>query len=406
MNRAWLVCAALAILGSIHASALPAAAEARHFYTNGKSSGCIPFDTTGIHVDLPGTMNGQPMNFTLDSGSSGCVIDAEKAKAIGLVAHGSNESLGAGGPQQGSEVDSVSVALPGFEMRDLWMDTLDLRAISAQSAKAMDGILGHQFFTNCIVEIDYLKGCVTFSDPATWRYTGKGAVLPLHFKENHPYVTSSVGLPGGRTLTGEWVIDTGSAGVLILAADVVERENLIVTAGRTVSSKAQGVGRGVDLRTGRVERFDLGPFSFAKPIATFQPTGAGRVSAPGTLGNIGNGILNRFKVTFDYPHKRMILEPNDKLHAPFEVDMSGMAVVSAPPDYRLARVAHVMDDSPAASAGVRAGDEITKVNGVPASEIGVQKIRRMMKVENRELKLDLKRGEEPVSVTIRTRRML
>jgi len=404
MSRARHFLATIAILAAVHAS--PAAAKAHPFYSAGSKSSCISFDTTGVQIVMPGSVKGQAMWFTLDTGASGSVMDSARAAGVGLQATGHFHSFGAGGQAEGSQVDSVTVALPGFEMRDLRLTTLDLRALSAQAGHSMDGILGHEVFENCVVEVDYLHGCVTLHDANKYRYTGKGASVPLEFKENHPYVTASITVPGGRTLTGQFVIDTGSGGTLILAPDVVAKENLIQAAGRTISSRAHGVGGVIETKIGRIERLDLGPYSFANPTVTFQPPGAGYISAPGTLGNIGGNVLNRFTVIFDYKHRRMILEPNAKLGMPFDVDMTGMSVVSTPPDYHNARVQRVMDDSPAAGAGVQVGDEIEKVNGVAVSDLGIAKLRRMMKVENSDLQLELKRGAEPVKVTIRTRRLI
>jgi len=41
-------------------------------------------------------------------------------------------------------------------------------------------------------------------------------------------------------------------------------------------------------------------------------------------GNLGDGVLQRFNVAFDYPHKRMLLVRNERFADPFEWDMSGM----------------------------------------------------------------------------------
>ena len=397
--------AAVTLVVALPTSALQAPKKVS--FANGTRSACMPFDTTGRLISLRTKVNDHDsLWFALDTGASGAVLDASKVAPLGLVAHGHSHSRGAGGQVEGSQVEGLTVALPGYELRDVQMNTIDLLALSAQAGRPMDGVLGYEVFSNSVVEIDYAHGCVTTYEPTSYKYSGTGVEIPLHFKENLPYVQAKVTLPNGKVLDGEFVLDTGSAGTLTLAPDVVERENILATAGKTISSKAHGVGGAVDIRIGRVEKLELGPFAFVKPTTMFQAPGAGRTSARGTIGNIGSGILNRFTVIFDYSRKRMILEPNPKLRAPFDYDMSGMAIVSSPPDFRQARVSRVMDDSPAAGAGIRPGDEIEKVNGVPVSQIGIPKLRRMLKDENQDLQLDLLRGAEPVKVTLKTRRMI
>jgi hypothetical protein len=289
------------------------------------------------------------------------------------------------------------------------MDTLALDSLSAQAGRRMDGILGNQIFNRCVVQVDYAQHCVSLFDTTGYEYAGRGAVVPIELMESHPYVTASVVLPGGRTITGRFVIDTGASSSLILGPEVFEREGVQADFGKTgntLSVQGTGVGGGAELQMARVERLDLGGFSLNRPIAVLKPAGVGRVSAPGTLGNIGGGILSRFRVIFDYANRRMILEPGADMAQPFESDMSGLAIVSTPPDYRTVRVARVQTGSPALDAGVQPGDEIESVDGAPAGEIGVPALRERFRREGQEIRLGLRRGAERLAVTVRTRRMI
>ena len=175
---------------------------------------------------------------------------------------------------------------------------------------------------------------------------------------------------------------------------------------RTLSSSGMGVGGAVETRIGRAERLELGPFRLAAPITALHPAGTGRISAPGTAGNIGGAILSRFRVILDYSRRRVILEPNASLDDPFEADMSGLGLVVSPPDLRTVRVARVQEDSPASGAGVRAGDVIERADGRPAGEIGLPALREMLRREGREVRLTLLRGSERIEITLRTRRLI
>ena len=55
----------------------------------------------------------------------------------------------------------------------------------------------------------------------------------------------------------------------------------------------------------------------------------------GRAGNIGNEILRRFKVTFDYSRAQMILEPNNAIDQPDEFDMSGLSPLAEESDLRV-----------------------------------------------------------------------
>ena len=84
---------------------------------------------------------------------------------------------------------------------------------------------------------------------------------------------------------------------------------------------------------------------------------------------MGGDILRRFKVIFDYTRKRMILEPNSQFDESFEYDMSGISLTAEGRDYKILRVGRVFEDTPAAEAGLRDGDQILAVDGKPSSEL-------------------------------------
>jgi membrane-associated protease RseP (regulator of RpoE activity) len=170
--------------------------------------------------------------------------------------------------------------------------------------------------------------------------------------------------------------------------------------------QSRGVGGPTDVSLARVAKLELEGISLVDPIVALQPPGPGRISAEGTVGNIGGGVWNRFKVTFDYPRKRMYLEPGPDVAKPFEADMSGLSLVSTAPDFRRVTVARVLDGSPALAAGIQVGDEIETVDGKPAAEIGLPTLRERLRTDGQDLKLELKRGEERVTVAMKTRRMI
>jgi C-terminal processing protease CtpA/Prc len=52
------------------------------------------------------------------------------------------------------------------------------------------------------------------------------------------------------------------------------------------------------------------------------------------------------------------------------------------------------------------GDVLASIDDVPAARLTLEQIVQKLKVEGREYKLGIKRGSEPISVTIKTRRMI
>lgn len=376
-------------------------------FAEGRSALCIPFDNANRHIGLLARVNDRDgLRLVLDTGAGGSVLDASQAEALGLEATGRQRALGSGGAVMGSTVHGVSVSLPGIDLADQTMGTLSLSAISAQAGQPLDGILGYPMFSRLVVEVDYPNKCVSLFDPAAYRYEGRGVSLPLTFKANVPYVKARVVLPDGRSISGKFLVDTGASSSVILSPEAVLREGVKGSLGKTMTVQSRGVGGATEVNLARVAKLELGGFSLTQPIVALQPQGPGRISAEGTIGNIGGGVWSRFKVIFDYPGKRMILEPGPDVGKPFETDMSGLSLVSTASDLRRVTVARVLDGSPAREAGILAGDEIETIDGRPAADVGLPALRERLRVDGQDVKLGLKRGDERVTVAMKTRRMI
>jgi len=376
-------------------------------FAAGRSALCIPFDTANRHIAFKGRINDQEgMWLVLDTGAGGSVLDAGRAESLGLEAVGEQHSLGSGGAEDGSTVHGVDVGLPGFTLLDQTMGTLRLSALAAQAGRALDGILGRPLFERCVVEVDYARKCASLFDAGDYTYIGTGASVPITFKEGLPYVKARVVLPDGRSISGKFVIDSGASTSLILSPGAIEREGVEASLGKTMTVQSHGVGGATQVRLARVAKLQLGGFTLDQPVAALQPAGPGHISADGTIGNIGGGILSRFKVIFDYQRRRMILEPGPDFGLPFEADMSGLGLVSLAPDFRRVSVARVLDDSPALEAGLQVGDEIETVDGKPAEDLGLSGLRERLRLDGQAVKFEVKRKDERIAIQLTTRRMI
>ena len=158
-------------------------------------------------------------------------------------------------------------------------------------------------------------------------------------------------------------------------------------------------------RVGRVRRLEIGDVALENVVTVFPKA---EHQNPGGFdfrdGFVGGDALRRFRVTFDYAGKRMLLEPGPDLRERFEYDMSGLVLAPADADFRVIDV--VLPKSPAAEAGIQPGDRLVAVDGRPIRELGVDGIFRAFRVENAELSLTIDRGSERSQKRIRLRRLV
>jgi C-terminal processing protease CtpA/Prc len=123
-------------------------------------------------------------------------------------------------------------------------------------------------------------------------------------------------------------------------------------------------------------------------------------------GLLGAEIFRRYRLTLDFPGKRVFFEETPRAKEPYEFDMSGMFLVAEGADYRVFKVFSVTPGCPAEEAGVRKGDVLAAVDGVPAAKLTLEKLRATFREAGAAHELLLERGGEKKAVTIKLRRLV
>jgi hypothetical protein len=85
------------------------------------------------------------------------------------------------------------------------------------------------------------------------------------------------------------------------------------------NEKYLGTGLSGDIygQIGEVTRLHIGPFGLERVKTAFAPATT-RSKQDGADGILGNGLLERFHVVFDYRGGRILLKPNARFGDPFE----------------------------------------------------------------------------------------
>ena len=365
----------------------------------------VPFEMNGNSLYLQVRINGsEPRWFVLDTGAGVTVLNDTTVRSLGLKAGRGGTLRGAGGVAQSVGVRGLTLDVGGAVVADVNVAALPLAQLENAAGRAIDGILGVDFFRRYVVEIDYETRLLTAYDPAAYSYAGRGETLPLTFRDNHPHLRAQVKLPGRPPLEGDFVIDAGSSMQLTMLPSFTEKNGLRESVPAAFTAYARGVGGEFALPVARAESIRIGGFTLERPVTAF-PT-AGTFGADGIAGNIGTAILRRFKVVFDYSRKRVHLEPAKNYSDPFEFDMSGLGLASEGPSFTVFKVTRVMPGTPAAEAGLMQGDELVSIGGRPAADFKLAALREMLRQPDRRHELKVRRGPETVSVELKTRRLV
>jgi len=380
---------------------LGAAAPAR-----GAPAATIPFHLVGSVVALPVRVeSSDTLWFVLDTGAYHVGVDQARAEQLGLQVTGESQASGATGTVDSKRLAPIEIRLGSATLSTHLNQAFPFTGFAARMGHRMDGILGSELFRRYVVDIDYPHSTMRLYEPDSFHYTGKGERIPLTFTQDLPYVDAKIELSDGRSLTGSFLVDTGSSQAVILVPEFLETERISDTVTKKVPFHGLAVGGTIEAQIGRLSALDLGALRVSRPLVLLPPPHPGRFANEGSAGNLGSGLLRDFRVTFDYSRSEMILEPAKDLSKPAPYDASGLDLTTAGAAFDSILVLHVTPKSPAQAAGLEEGDRLVTVDGTPAARlglVGVQKrLRRLGPV-----KLAVSRGARTWTVPLHLRSLL
>ncbi len=356
----------------------------------------VPFAFVGGHIFVDADVDGQgPYRFAVDSGA-GNVVAGDVAAALGLKTGPAFTVYGTG--EKGVAARAVrlkSLRLAGANLANpsaIVMSFDDLR--DAEGVPAFAGLIGHGLFERYVVRIDYASATLTLLDPATF-VAGPGDSIPFTLAGGTPLVEGDV-----DGIKGRFTLDTGDRGALSLSAPFVAAHRLIERYAPQVEGiSGWGIGGPVRAYIVRPQRFRIGGVVVVDaPVTRLTQARHGFFTSDSIAGNIGNGVFERYVVTFDYAHRRVIFEAAAGTTQQFVYDRSGTWLVVHGTTYT---VVDVVAGGPAAAAGLAAGDQIEQVDGRAASDLTLAALRDILRgTPGTGVVLRVKRGSQEYDLTI------
>jgi Aspartyl protease len=310
--------------------AVSLAGESEVRFASGKSALNIPFRIFNNHIYLAVSVNNsKSLWFLLDTGA-GNIIDARQARTLGLKLNPGGQTTGVGeGTDEYFWTENVSFTLPGvtiarerfavisFAALKECMDKTDVDLQGRVSLRAQargderqpfDGVLGKEFIRRFVVEIDYAAKLINLYDPPGYQYRGQGERIPLEVGQKHIYVRAPITASGHPPINGRFIIDSGSMTALMLNSPFVAQNNLLPPPNQTTPFSVCGIGGDSKTQLGNLAEISLGNIKLENPVAMFSQAVNGALADPEVSGSIGNAVLRRFKVVFDYSRRVMILD--------------------------------------------------------------------------------------------------
>ncbi|GGF31006.1 hypothetical protein GCM10011611_41410 [Aliidongia dinghuensis] len=346
----------------------PPAPPPDYVFAEGKPA-VMPLEPIGtaVLVDVMVDEHG-PYTFALDSGSSD-VIDSGLARELGLPVVGAFRGRGAG--ERPVDVGLTRVAtldVGDLTLRDQLLRVVPLDFDLNGAKPAYRGLIGFELFDRLIVRLDHELRQLTLTEPAGWTYQGSGQRVPFRFHGRVPMVDGVIDLVPGR-----FTLDTGQGNSLTLYRPFMETMGIANKyPPKLTTIVSVGVGGTVMAGVARAHLLKLGSVDVSGPVVYLSHQRAGAFADPDLAGNVGEGVFERFNVTFDYGRREAFFE-----RTPHYDEGDSLRLLTLKRTQWGLVVLSVLPGGPAAEAGIQAGDVIERIENAEAQYLDYWTLRRM-----------------------------
>ena len=355
----------------------------------------VPFELLANAPYVKASVNGKgPYDLVVDTGSINSPIAIEMASRLGIaVKHDPNRTVRM---QLADGLAVTTESSPLMSFANLW----------ALPGRKIYGIIGYDVLRHFVVEFDYEHRTITFYDPEKFKYAGAGTAFPAAFEMDYDPQIEGQFIVGGTPTAARFTLDTGAGGTVI-SAPLVKRGDLVTRVTRKVPNpkpRADGVnGMVFDTITGRIDGVRLGSYTVEQPLVALSRDTDGTFAMEDIGVNLGGNILQRFKVTIDYPNARVYLEPNNHFGDAFPADASGLVLGAEGARFKRILVQAVLAGSPADEAGIKPGDAITAIDGHSTDGYALWQIQELFKASGQTRQLTILRGGRSRTLSLKLR---
>jgi hypothetical protein len=340
----------------------------------GARDAATPMRVEGGIVMVDVSIDGRPpMPFILDTGGH-AILTSDAAKQLGFQTQGQGVSGGSGSGTMATSYTKVhDTALGNAHVRDLTYTVLPYPFSFYERGKdaPIAGILGLEMFERFAITFDYDHHQLRLQpyDLGAEPPPAKGDAVPLSFTDDMPLAHA---MQDGHA--GVFGIDTGNAGYVLTFPQWAQRNGIAARYEAGLPIPTGGVGGLFTAHVAHAKAFALGAQRMDNVVAMLTRTDAGATGNPSEAGNIGQDILSRFNVHFDYRRQQMVLMPRATALA-WHYGMAGFRAEKNQQQPDRFHVINVMPGSPAQQAGLKQGDAIVSANGTSASLLSFGQLR-------------------------------
>ncbi len=390
MRKLFFACAVLAVFTSYAQSPLTS----------------TDFELYGDHVFVKLSVDdSEPLDFIFDTGDVLTVIDLDVAQKLNLPINHKETATSAQGSISGALIKHNKLELNDLVLeKNIKVYATDLDHLEISIGRNIDGIVGYEMLHHHVVRLDYDAMKLEVYDSGS--YPKKGEELPFKFHHTVPTVEATITLNNGESLSGSYYVNTGAGTTVDFNTPFANSNGIIDKTGDHYSYLVKGLGaKETRHYEGRVKSFTFGSTTIGDlPVGISQVT-TGIQGEKKIAGIIGNRLMNRFNVLFDYKTHKIFLEKNGRSGEEYSVNCSGIDVQLSK-DKTKVLVHQVFEGSPAEANGIGVDDELVSINGEAAMSLGLPAIEKLLKKSGTTVTLTLNSGGATKEVSLDLKSLL
>lgn len=357
----------------------------------------IPFELYGEHIFIKLSINGsEPLNFIFDTGASATVISQQKAKKLRLSSDGFVSVRTSKGPSMAYYSRNNVLSLEGIEVSRIKVTHLSLDHLDRVLERKVDGIVGHDILNQYVVLVNYDNYALEVFSPENFNPPSNFSEHKIELISGRPYINAALTLASGEKLEGRFQLDNGSGSSITVYSPFVDEHRLFSKVGRTEMIYTMSFTGVVDKNyAGRLHGLDVGDYQLTNiPIRLNRSLYKKRAFDDG-IGHIGNEVLKRFNIVFNYAEGTTYWYPNQSFVEEFRAAYSGL-VIKSDLQHERVLVKHVFEDSPASVAGLAKDDEIVMINNIKTEGRSSYEVNDLLNnsIKDKYIEIVIKRNNE------------
>jgi hypothetical protein len=410
----------------------------------------IPFKLLSNLIIFPMEVNGESLNFILDSGVTSTIIfnlspqdslELKNVKKIKLKGLGSEAAVNAFLSTE-NEFKMGDIYSEDQKMYVIFDDGFDL---SSKLGITIHGIIGYELLKDFVVQINYNTKRLSFYKTTNYEVDNckKCETFPLEFYNFKPYINAEVVLneTNPNPIPVKLLIDSGGSDAMWLFENT--HPEILPPTNYFEDFLGEGLSGVIYGKRTIIESLNLGKFQLSKPTVSYPDSFSitHALKFKDRNGSLGATILKRFIVTFNYNKRIIMLKRSAGFNNEFRYNMSGIELVyngkilvqemennsgaiqlssesnsntrvvvdnnykyTFKPTYR---IQSVHKGSPAYEVGIEPGDILIKINGRYTYDFKLEEIvQKFYEKENTKINVVVERDGQDYQYSFKLRNLL